>query len=102
MANIIIQGHFYNTEVSAQEALQIINDGEGYPKAGTHSYCAIGKISGLYFLPHDSVIQGYLGNAIEMEFIVTPGVVENVDTTLKNKIDEMSGTLDTLLISTLG
>lgn len=67
-----IKAHTFTTEVEANQAIEIINQGEGIPvlpDAVTRTYCEYQENEGRIFIQADEVTEKYLGESIEIEII---------------------------------
>ena len=67
-----IKAHIFVTEQEAQQAIELINQGEGIPvnpEAVTRTYTEAQENEGRIFIISDEVTIKYLGEPIEIEII---------------------------------
>jgi hypothetical protein len=67
-----IKAHIFNTEQEAQQAIELINQGEGIPvnpEAVTRTYTEAQENEGRIFIISDEVTIKYLGEPTEIEII---------------------------------
>jgi hypothetical protein len=67
-----IKAHTFNSEQEAQQAIDLINQGEGIPvseDAVTRTYCDAIAHEDIYYIHADEVTEKYLGASVEIEII---------------------------------
>jgi hypothetical protein len=67
-----IKAHTFNSEQEANEAIDLINQGEGIPvskDAVTRTYCEAIAHEDIYYIHADDVTEKYLGASVEIEII---------------------------------
>jgi hypothetical protein len=67
-----IKGHTFNSVQEANEAIDLINQGEGIPvstDAVTRTYCEAIAHEDIYYIHADEVTEKYLGASVEIEII---------------------------------
>lgn len=67
-----INAHTFTTEVEANKAIDLINQGEGIPvspDAVTRTYCEAIAYADFYYIHADAVTEKYLGLPSEIEII---------------------------------
>jgi hypothetical protein len=67
-----IKAHTFNSEQEAQQAIDLINQGEGIPvseDAVTRTYCEAIAYEDIYYIHADDVTEKYLGASVEIEII---------------------------------
>jgi hypothetical protein len=67
-----IKIHKFTTELEAQQAIELINNGEGIPvseDAVTRTYCEGISYEDFWYIHADEITQKYLGQPIEIEII---------------------------------
>jgi hypothetical protein len=65
-----IKAHLFTTEAEAQQAIDLINQGEGIPvseDAVTRTYTNYQTVEGIYYIAADEVTEKYLGEATDLE-----------------------------------
>jgi hypothetical protein len=65
-----IKAHTFQTHQEAQQAIELINKGEGIPvnpEAVTRTYTQSQENDGRIYIQADAVTEKYLGNPIEIE-----------------------------------
>jgi archaellum component FlaG (FlaF/FlaG flagellin family) len=65
-----IKAHVFTTEKEAQQAIDIINEGEGIPvseDAVTRTYTNYQTAEDAYYIAADDVTEKYLGEATDLE-----------------------------------
>lgn len=65
-----IKAHTFNSEQEANNAINLINQGEGIPvseDAVTRTYCEAIAYENIYYIHADEVTEKYLGQPIEIE-----------------------------------
>ena len=65
-----IKAHIFNTLELANNAIELINEGEGIPvnpEAVTRTYTQAQENDGRIYIQADAVTEKYLGNPIEIE-----------------------------------
>ena len=65
-----IKAHTFTTEVEANNAIHLINQGEGIPvseDAVTRTYCEAIAYQDIFYIHADEVTQKYLGASVEIE-----------------------------------
>ena len=67
-----INAHTFNTIEEAQQAINLINEGEGIPafeNSVTQTYCSYQEQDGYIFINADDVTESYLGASVSIELI---------------------------------
>jgi hypothetical protein len=67
-----IKAHTFNSEQEANNAIDLINQGEGIPvseDAVTRTYCEAIAHEDIYYIHADDVTEKYLGASVEIEII---------------------------------
>jgi hypothetical protein len=67
---MIVLGYKYQTEQEAQQAISLINKGEGIPVSDdsvTRTYCEFISHEDIYYIQADEVTEKYLGKSTEIE-----------------------------------
>jgi hypothetical protein len=67
-----IKAHTFTTEQEANDAIDLINQGEGIPvstDAVTRTYCETIAYEDIYYIHADDVTEKYLGASVEIEII---------------------------------
>jgi len=62
--------HTFNTIEEAQQAIELINEGEGIPAfedSVTQTYCSCQEVDGYIFINADDVTESYLGASVSIE-----------------------------------
>jgi hypothetical protein len=65
-----IKAHLFTTEAEAQQAIDLINEGEGIPvseDAVTRTYTNYQMIEDTYYIAADKVTEKYLGKPTDLE-----------------------------------
>jgi hypothetical protein len=65
-----IKVHVFNSEAEAQQAIDLINEGEGIPiseDSVTRTYTEFQQFEGGYYITADEVTEKYLGTATDLE-----------------------------------
>jgi len=65
-----IKSHTFTTEAEAQQAIDLINEGEGIPvseDAVTRTYTNYQTVEDTYYIAADEVTEKYLGEATDLE-----------------------------------
>jgi hypothetical protein len=65
-----IKSHTFTTEQEAQQAIDLINEGEGIPvseDAVTRTYTNYQTAEGVYYIAADDVTEKYLGEPTDLE-----------------------------------
>lgn len=65
-----IKAHTFTTEVEANNAIDLINQGEGIPvsdDAVTRTYCDFQQLDDIYYIVADDVTESYLGEPTDLE-----------------------------------
>jgi hypothetical protein len=66
----ILKAHTFTTEQEAQQAIDLINEGEGIPvseDAVTRTYCEAIPYAEGWYIAADEVTEKYLGEATDLE-----------------------------------
>jgi hypothetical protein len=65
-----IKAHTFKTEAESQQAIDLINEGEGIPVsegAVTRTYTNFQTVEDTYYIAADEVTEKYLGEATDLE-----------------------------------
>jgi hypothetical protein len=66
----ILKAHIFTTEAEAQQAIDLINQGEGIPvseDAVTRTYTQWQQLEDIYYIAADEVTEKYLGEPTDLE-----------------------------------
>lgn len=69
---VFIKVHTFTTEAEAQQAIELINNGEGIPvneDSVTRTYCEAIAYEDFWYIHADEITQKYLGQPIDIQII---------------------------------